>query len=65
MFAFVFLLFIHNSYLYSLLGFRSTCYVPLQEDMDSMQKELEMRKEENKEHQIALRREQRLEVYSF
>lgn len=51
--------------MYSLLGFRSTCYVPLQEDMDSMQKELEMWKEENKEHQIALRREQRLEVYSF
>ncbi|XP_046846494.1 TRAF3-interacting protein 1-like isoform X2 [Xenia sp. Carnegie-2017] len=30
----------------------------IQEDMDSMQKELEMWKEENKEHQIALRREQ-------
>jgi hypothetical protein len=30
--------------------------------MDSMQKELEMWKEENKEHQIALKREQRFEL---
>jgi thiamine pyrophosphokinase len=36
-------------------------YFFFQEDMDSMQKELEMWKEENKDHQIALKREQRFE----
>ena len=33
--------------------------VILQEDMDSMQKELEMWRRENKEHEVALRREER------
>lgn len=31
----------------------------LQEDMDSMQKELDIWRRENKEHEIALRREER------
>lgn len=33
--------------------------------MDSMQKELDMWKEENKEHQLALKREQRFEITTF
>ena len=31
----------------------------LQEDMDSMQKELDIWRRENKEHEVALRREER------
>lgn len=37
----------------------------LQEDVDSMQKELEMWKKENRDHELAIKREQRYFIYYY